>query len=86
MPYWLGELGGWQSVRLLRLARLLRLLKLARYGDAIDRYRRALLLVREELAIFGGAAAAVLFVAVVGIWHCEHDAQPEAFASIFDAL
>ena len=86
MPYWLGQLGGWQSVRLLRLVYLVRLLKLGRYSNAIDRYRRALVLVRDEPAVFGAASAAVLFVAAVGIWHCERDVQPEAFASVFDAL
>ena len=86
LPYWLGQLGGWQSVRLLRLVYLVRLLKLGRYSNAIDRYRRALVLVRDEPAVFGAASAAVLFVAAVGIWHCERDVQPEAFASVFDAL
>ena len=27
-----------------------------------------------------------MFMASIGIYYCEHDAQPSAFASVFDAM
>ena len=35
--------------------------------------------------IFLSATAVLLYVASVGIYHFEHEAQPEAFASVFHA-
>lgn len=86
-PWWitLGG-GGFQAIRSLRLLRILRALKLMRHIAAIDRVRRAFLLVREELAVFGLMAAILLFIAGVGIYEFEHDSQPEAFSSIPQAL
>lgn len=87
LPWWLtfGG-GGFQAIRSLRLLRILRALKLVRHVAAIDRVRRAFVLVREELAVFGLTAAILLFIAGVGIYEFEHEAQPEAFSSIPQAL
>lgn len=75
-----------RAVRALRLLRLVRLLKLARYTSAVDRLAGAWRVVREEVAVFGMAAAVVLYVCALVIWQFEHEAQPEAFASVFDAM
>lgn len=75
-----------RSVRALRLLRLFHLLKLARYGSAARRLQRATLLVREELVLFTGAASVLIFLAAVGIYYFERDAQPAAFASVFHSL
>ncbi|MFK7961665.1 MAG: ion transporter [Phycisphaerales bacterium] len=75
-----------RSLRAFRLLRLVRILKLARYSIAMDRFRRAFALVREELVLFGCIAAIVMFIAAVGIYHFEHQAQPEVFRSVFDGL
>lgn len=86
-PWWLTLGGaGFQAIRSLRLLRILRALKLVRHLAAIDRVRRAFELVREELAVFGLLAAIILFVAGVGIYEFEHDAQPEVFSSIPQSL
>lgn len=74
------------DLRALRIVRLLRLLKLLRYGPAIDRFRRAFAIVREELVLFGAVTAILLFLSATGIYFFEHAAQPEAFASVFHAL
>ena len=75
-----------RAIRALRLLRLVRLLKLARYTSAIDRIAAAWRVVKEEVIVFGITAMIVLYVCALVIWQCEHDAQPEAFASVFDAM
>ncbi|MGD8453004.1 MAG: ion transporter [Phycisphaerae bacterium] len=73
-------------VRILRLLRLLRLAKLQRYGTAYERLHRALADIKDELVVFCGVAVALLYLASVGIYYCEHDAQPEVFRSVFHAM
>lgn len=86
LPFYL-QLGiDLRSLRALRLMRLFRLLKLARYNKAIQRFKRAAVIAREELILFLSAAAIVLYLAAVGIYQFEHEAQPEVFVSVFDGL
>lgn len=75
-----------RAIRALRLLRLVRLLKLARYTSAVDRLAAAWRVVKEEVVVFGVAALIVLYVCALVIFQFEHDAQPEAFASVFDAM
>jgi voltage-gated potassium channel len=75
-----------RAVRVLRLLRLARLLKLARYTTALDRFGVAWRAVREEVIVFGIAAVVVLYVCALVIYQCEHDAQPDKFRSVFDAM
>jgi voltage-gated potassium channel len=75
-----------RAIRALRLVRLARLLKLARYTSAIDRLAAAWGVVKEEVIVFGMVAMIVLYVCALVIFQFEHDAQPEAFGSIFDAM
>lgn len=75
-----------RSLRIVRLLRLFRILKLARYGPTIRRFQRAFEIAREELAVFGAVALVVLYLAAVGIYHFEHEAQPEVFSSVFHSL
>lgn len=77
---------GSESLRALRLMRLFRLLKLGRYNAATLRFYRVLGLAREELMLFGAMALILLYLAGVGMYQFEHDAQPEVFASVFDGL
>lgn len=74
------------DLRALRAFRLLRLFKIYQFSPAINRFRKAFAIVRDELILFGSSAAIVLFVTAVGIYLFERDAQPEAFASVFHAL
>lgn len=75
-----------RSVRAFRLLRLFRIFKLARCSEAMARFHRAARLIREELILFGVVASIVVYLAAVGIYYCEHEAQPEKFQSVFDAL
>lgn len=70
------------AIRVLRLLRLVRLLKLLHTNAALKRLEIALHSIRGELAVFAILAFIVLYIAGVGIYIFEHDAQPEAFSSI----
>ena len=71
-----------RSIRILRLMRLFRILKLAHYSDAITTFQKLFNHVRRELIVFGSFSLLILYVASVGIYIFEHEAQPEAFGSI----
>lgn len=86
LPFYLALGLDLRSLRALRLLRLFRIFKLARYGTAARRFRRAFVIAREELILFGAASMIVLYLAAVGIYHFEHEAQPEAFSSVFTCL
>lgn len=86
LPFYLAFTVDLRSLRLFRLLRLFALLKLVRYNRAMQRFTKALYLAKEELAVFSVASLVVLYLAAVGIYHFEHDAQPEVYKSIFDCL
>ena len=87
LPFYL-TLGGidLRALRVLQLFRIVRILKLARYSEAMARFARAMALAKEEIVLFAGVAMALLYLAAAGIWYFEHEAQPEAFASILHSL
>lgn len=86
LPFYLATAVDLRTLRLMRLLRLARLLKLARYNSAIKRFGTAIYLVKEELIIFSLASLMMLYLTAVGIYHFEHQAQPDVFRSIFDSL
>ena len=75
-----------RSVRIVRLFRLFRIFKAFRYNQAIHRLKRAILDVKEEMVLFLVVAGLLLYISAVGIYYCEHQAQPEQFKSIFHCL
>lgn len=75
-----------RAVRLFRLLRLIRILKLFKYNQAVSRFRRAFVIAREELILFGFIACIMLYLSAVGIYYFENAAQPEQFKSIFHCL
>ena len=87
LPFYL-TLGGvdLRVVRVLQLFRVVRILKLSRYSKAIARFGKAMALAKEEIVLFVGVATALLYLSAAGIWYFEHEAQPEAFASILHSL
>ncbi|WP_172328786.1 ion transporter [Mangrovicoccus sp. HB161399] len=76
----------WAALRSLRVVRLFRLLKLLRAAHALDRLTDALASVKGDLTVFALLAGIVLYIAAVGIYIFEHDAQPEAFGSIPESM
>ena len=60
LPFYISSGVDLRAVRVFRFLRLLRILKLARYNAAIQRFHRAFVIVREELALFGMVALIIL--------------------------
>ena len=83
LPFYIALGVDLRSVRAIRLVRLLRMGKLARYSDAMNRFRRAAVIAREELIVFLGVAGVLIYLSAVGIYYFENKAQPELFASVF---
>ena len=86
LPFFLSFGVDLRSIRVFRLLRLFRMFKLIRYSNAIQRFHRAFLIAREELVLFLFVTIILLYLAAVGIYHFEHDAQPEIFKSVFHSL
>lgn len=86
LPFFIGMGGNLMSLRSFRLMRLFRLFKLARYSAAVRRFHVALQIAKEELVLFVCVTVILLYLAAVGIYHFESDAQPEQFGSIFHCL
>lgn len=85
-PYYLSLGFGYQSIRVFRLFRLLRLLKLARYTSALDRIIEAIKSIKEELIVFLVIDMGFIYLAAVLVYHAEHSAMNEAFATMGDSL
>ena len=84
LPFYLATAGvDLYILRIVRLFRVLRILKLLRYNQALTRFGRALTLAKEEIVVYSLATAMMLYVSAAGIYYFEHEAQPEAFGSIF---
>lgn len=86
LPFYIAAGFDLRAIRAFRLLRLVRILKLFKYNDAIDRFRRSLIIVKEELVLFGFITAIILYLSAVGIYYFESHAQPERFSSVFHSL
>ena len=86
LPFYLSTGVDLRSIRAIRLFRLFRALKVVRYSRAIRRFHRALVIAKEEIALFSLVAALLLFLSAVGIYYFENETQPEVFASVFHSL
>ncbi|MFI0844451.1 ion transporter [Mesorhizobium sp. IMUNJ 23232] len=86
LPFYLSLGVDLRALRVLWVLRLLRLLKMLRYVAAADRIRAAIVSVMEELMVFGVAAFFLIYICAIMIYYFEHDAQPQAFASVFHAM
>lgn len=86
LPFYLSTAIDLRSIRVLRLFRLFRILKIARYSKAMRRYAKAFKEIKEELIIFLIATIFMIYIAAVGIFYFENQAQPENFKSVFSSL
>jgi voltage-gated potassium channel len=86
LPFYLATGLDLRAVRIFRLLRLIRAFKLVRYSEAFQLFRRAFVIAREELILFGVVALMLLYLASVGIWYFENESQPDAFSSVFRSM
>lgn len=85
-PFYISTGLDLRSLRAVRLLRILRVLKLVRFNEAIKRIDVAFDLAKAELALFVSASMVIIYLAGVGIYHFENEAQPDSFSSIPDSL
>lgn len=87
LPFYLPLLSPQMRVgRALRLFRLFRVLKLNRYTDSLTILVRVLRLKKEELILSLFVLSILLAIASSLIYFAEHQAQPDAFSSIPEAM
>lgn len=86
VPALLFLLPDFTTIRAIRLLRILRLLKLFKANAALERISAAIERAKAEFAIFFFIAVVALYLAAVGIYHFEHEAQPDGFSSIPESL
>ena len=75
-----------RALRLLRIMRILRLLKVTRYTNALDRFKQALKSITAEATLFTGVAFIFAVCFAFMIYEVEHEAQPEFYRNILDAI
>ena len=86
LPFYLALGIDLRAIRSVRLFRVFLIFKLARYNRAMERFGKALAQTREELTVFLFATFILLYISAVGIYYCEHEAQPDIFKSVFHSL
>ena len=68
LPFYLPTSIDLRTLRILRLLRLVRIFKMVRYNKALHRFKRALIIAREELILFWVIALITLYISSVGIY------------------
>ncbi|MFL2452274.1 MAG: ion transporter [Verrucomicrobiales bacterium] len=86
LPFFLTAGIDIKSIRAFRLLRLLRFVKLLKYNKAIRRLRDALIDAKDELILSGIVAGILLYLASIGIYYFEEEAQPDSFGSVFHSM
>ncbi len=87
LPFYLPYVyADWRFIRSLRLFRLFRILKLARYSESLQTFIDVLRLKKEELILMFFAIIILLIISSSLVYEAEHEAQPDAFASIPAAM
>ena len=86
LPFYLTLGMDLKSLRAIRLFRILRLFKFLRYGNTMNKIKKSFNSIKRELFLFSLATLMLLYFSSIGIYYFENEAQPETFASIFDAM
>jgi voltage-gated potassium channel len=87
LPFYLSGVGlDLRVLRAVRLLRLFRVAKLVRYVRAVRVIGRVVHAKREQLTVVAVALLLLLVISASLVYAVEHEAQPERFASILDAM
>ena len=84
LPFYLSLGIGLEAARVFRLFAFIQILRLSKYSSATRRFHLALIKAKEELVLV--IVAMLLFLSSAGIYFFEHEAQPEAFESVFHSM
>jgi|TARA_B110000261_G_scaffold33107_1_gene38171 voltage-gated potassium channel len=83
LPFYLNRVFDLRFLRAFRIFRIFRALKLLRYNKALNRFRIAFKIVKEEVTLFFIVTLVLIFITSAGIYFFENEAQPEVFKSVF---
>jgi voltage-gated potassium channel len=87
LPFYLPMLGlDLRFVRIFRLMRIVRIAKIGRYYSSLGLLRDTIRSRKEELVLTFSILMLLLVVSASAIYFVEHDAQPQVFPSIPEAL
>jgi len=86
LPFYLRGAMDLRVLRAFRIFRIFRALKLIRYNRALNRFKIAARIVKEELVLFLVVTGILIFLASAGIYFFENEAQPELFKSVFHSF
>ena len=81
-PFYLRGAYDFRALRAFRIFRIFRALKLLRYNKALNRFRIAAKIVKEEVILFLIVTLIFIFLASAGIYFFENEAQPDIFISV----
>ena len=83
VPFFTADMLFLRSVRFLRL---LRVVKLGRYSSAFRLVWQVVYAKRAELLISGSVIFFLTVISAIGIYHAEHEAQPQVFPDVPSAM
>ena len=86
LPFYLSITLDLRSLRIFRIFRLFSILKLVKFNNAVNRFKKALLIAKEEIIIFLFMTIIIIYLSSVGIYFFENPVQPETFSSVFHSL
>ncbi len=86
LPFYIGLAVDLRALRLVRTLRILRLFKLYRYNTALQNVLLGFRRVKTELAVVGFVVVIMIMSSSVAMYEFEHDAQPEKFRRLSDAV
>jgi len=86
LPFFLRTVYDFRALRVFRVFRVFRALKLIRYNKALNRFRLAAKIVKEEIILFLIVTVIFIFVASSGIYFFENSAQPDVFSSVLHSV
>ena len=83
LPFYLNGVLDLRFLRAFRILRIFRVVRLIKYNDALNRFKKAFAIVKEEIILFFLITIVLNFITSAGIYYFEHQAQPEVFKSVF---
>ena len=73
-------------LRIIRLFRFFRLLRLSKYSETIFAFKTILKARKEQLIMSFFGIVSLIVIGATVVYYAEHDAQPDAFSSIPEAI
>jgi len=86
LPFYLLLFIDLRFIKIFKVFRLFRLFKIMRYNESLDRFQKAIYNSKEEFVLFFMLTLMLFYLSSVGIYYCEHNAQPEIFSSVFASM